>query len=284
MVSLGPLAVSRLGLASSYGARAREVDLAFERGVNFFFWGAMRKASFGAGVKRLAARKPIVIAIQSFAKKPWMLRPSVEIARRRLGIDRVDVLCLAFRSEGVDAPMLDAARALVDRDLVRSLMVSCHDRPMMVTLAASFETLMVRYNAAHRGAEKEVFPAAQARRRDVLAYTATRWGNLLDPRLVPSGERVPSAADCYRFVLDHPAVSACLCGPANSAELLEGLAALDRGPLSEDERAWMIRAGAGVRGHLRTAPPLGLRDYALGVVQSIRERGLTEDLVSRFNR
>lgn len=277
---------SRLGLASSYGAGAREVELAFERGVNFFFWGAMRTRGFGAGVRRVARRERdrIVIAIQSFAKQAWMLRPSVEIARRRLGVDRVDALCLAFRNEGVERSILDAARDLVDRGIVGELMVSCHDRPKMVELAETFETLMVRYNAAHRGAEQAVFPAAIAHHRGVLAYTATRWGNLVDPRFVPPSERVPSAADCYRFVLDHPAVTACLFGPANSRELEEALPALDRHGLSEDERAWMIRVGAAVRAHRRSAPPLGPLDVAREIVHSLREHGITEDLLSRFNR
>ncbi|HSQ64737.1 MAG TPA: hypothetical protein VLM85_16045, partial [Polyangiaceae bacterium] len=80
MARLGPRGqrVSRLGLASSYGVGAREVDRAFERGVSFFFWGALRRASFGAALRRLAARRrdELVIAVQSFAARPWMLRPS----------------------------------------------------------------------------------------------------------------------------------------------------------------------------------------------------------------
>ena len=290
---LGPRGprVSRLGLASSYGVGAREVDRAFERGVSFFFWGALRRASFGAALRRLAARRrdELVIAIQSFAARPWMLRPSVELARLRLRTDRVDVLCLAYREGGVDARVLDAARALVSRGLVRSLMVSAHDRATIVALAAepTFDALMVRYNAAHRGAAGAVFPAARAHDRGVLAYTATRWGSLLDPASLPADEPRPRGSDCYRFVLSHPAVSACLFGPANEAEMLEALAALERGPMSQDELAWMARVGDAVRAHRRSAPPLGPREYArhaLEMARSIRSHGITEDLLSRFNR
>ncbi len=280
--------VSRLGLASSYGAGAREVDVAFERGITFFFWGALRRRGFGSALRRLLARKrsEVVVAIQSFAKRPWLLAPSVDVARLRLRTDHVDILCLAYRNEGLDDAMLDAARRLVDRGVVRSLMVSAHDRATLVTLAASpaFDALMVRYNAAHRGAESAVFPAAAAHETGILAYTATRWGSLLDPSSLPHDEPRPRASDCYRFVLSAPAVSACLFGPANEAELLEALTTFERGPMTDEELAWMTRVGAVVRSRRRSAPPLGARDYAAGIVRSIRDHGLTEDLLSRFNR
>lgn len=283
--------VSVLGLASSYGAGAREVDRAFEHGVTFFFWGALRRASFGSSLRRLARRRreDVVIAVQSFAKESRLLRPSVELARLRLRTDFVDVLCLGYRNEGLDARTLDAARALVDRGLVRSLLVSSHDRATLVALAAepALDALMVRYNAAHRGAETAVFPAAQAHHRGVVAYTATRWGSLLDPASLRSNERRPRGSDCYRFVLSHPAVTSCLFGPANESELVEALAAVDRGPMSADEIAWMARVGDAVRAHRREAPPLGVRDWARhagGMARSLREHGITEDLLSRFNR
>jgi aryl-alcohol dehydrogenase-like predicted oxidoreductase len=277
-----------MGLASSYGIGEREVDEASERGVRFFFWGALRRRSFGAGLKR-AVRRGAMVAIQTFTNRATLVRPSVEIARRRLGADAIDVLCLAYRNEGLDPRVLDASRALVVRGVVRSLMVSSHDRPTLVALAESgdVDALMVRYNAAHRGAESAVFPAAHAHGRAVLAYTATRWGSLLDPASLPPGEPRPRGSDCYRFVLSHPAVTSCLFGPANRDEMIEALAAIDRGPMSADELAWMRRVGDAVRAHVRAAPPLGARDWARHLremARSIREHGITEDLLSRFNR
>ncbi len=278
--------MSRLGLASSYGAGSREVERAFERGVRFFFWGALRLPSFSAGLRRVASRGECVIAIQSFTDRAPFLRASVDLARLRLRADSIGVLCLAHRNAPIDARLLDAARALVDRGVVRSLMVSSHDRARLVAFAedAAFDALMVRYNAAHRGAEDAVFPAAIARGRQIVAYTATRWGSLLDPRALPEGERRPTAADCYRFALGQRAVTSCLFAPANARELEEALVALDRPPMSDEELAWMRRVGDAVRSHRREAPPLRRRDYVTGVVRSIRRYGLTEDLVSRFNR
>jgi aryl-alcohol dehydrogenase-like predicted oxidoreductase len=206
-----------------------------------------------------------------------------------LGIDTIGVLCLGFRNRMLDPRCWDAALDLVDRGRVGSLMVSSHDRPTLVALASRprLDALMVRYNAAHRGAEAEVFPAAIEGKKGVLAYTVTRWGSLLDPVSLPRDEPRPRGSDCYRFALSHPAVDACLFGPANIDELREALEALERGPMSDDELAWMARIGKAVRAHRRSAPPFGIADYvkqAPSMVASIVRRGVTEDLLSRFNR
>lgn len=279
-----PEGIGKLGLASSHGVGTREVEMAFERGIRLFFWGAMRRTSFGMGLRRLGDRA--VIAVQTFTNQAWLIRPSVEIARMRLALDRIDILCLAYRNDAIEDAIFDAARALVDRGIVRSIVVSSHDRATLVGLSAneSVDMLMVRYNAGHRGAEEEVFPAAQEHGKRVLAYTATRWGSLLDPASLPRNLPRPRGSDCYRFALSHPAVTACLFGPANEAEMLEAIEALDRGPMSEDELAWMRRIGDHVHAHRMQAPPLGIGDYARGIARSIREHGLTEDLLSRFNR
>lgn len=287
----GGLEVSRLGLAPSYGVSARAVDEAFERGVTFFFWGALRRWGFGVALRRLIRRHPgrAVVAIQSFTDHPFLLARSVDAARLRLGVDAIDVLCLGFRNRILDPRCWDGALDLVDRGRVRSLMVSSHDRPTLVALTrkARLDTLMVRYNAAHRGAEAEVFPAAIQGKKGVVAYTVTRWGSLLDSASLPAEEPRPRGSDCYRFALTQPAVDACLFGPANLDELREALEALERGPMSDDELAWMARIGKAVRAHRRSAPPFGIADYikqAPSMAWSLVRRGVTEDLLSRFNR
>jgi predicted aldo/keto reductase-like oxidoreductase len=104
--------------------------------------------------------------------------------------------------------------------------------------------VMFRYSAAHRGAETEILPhLGVPNRPGTVAYTATRWGHLLDPKKIPPGEAVPRVSDCYRFVLSQPQIDLCMSGPANVEQMKEGLSALDRGPLSEDEMAWMRRIG-----------------------------------------
>ncbi len=104
--------------------------------------------------------------------------------------------------------------ALRDEGKVRWLCASTHDRPRAGRLAADsiLDVLMIRYNAAHPGAEQEIFPHLAARRPAVVSYTATAWRKLL---AAPKGwtGRVPSAGDCYRFCLSSPHVDVALTGP-----------------------------------------------------------------------
>ena len=112
------------------------------------------------------------------------------------------------------------------------------------------DVLMFRYNAAHRGAETEVLPLLTGvERPGTVAYTATRWGNLIHLKKVSKGETVSCASDCYRFVLTWFSIDVCLAGPANGEQLKEALATLDRGPMSEEELAWLRRVGDHIHRH-----------------------------------
>jgi hypothetical protein len=116
-----------------------------------------------------------------------------------------------------------------------------------------------RYNAAHPGAEKEIFPHLPATDRPgLVSFTATSWGQLLGKASLsaflqgghplPKGERVPTATDCYRFVLSRPEVDVCLTGLDNGAQMEDALDALRRGPMTQGELDWMRRVGRAVAG------------------------------------
>jgi len=182
---------------------------------------------------------------------PGSLRKAVENARRTLGTEVIDVFQLFWLGKmsaftrGVQTEMA----ALRDEGKVRWLCVSIHDRPRAGQLAADsiLDALMIRYNAAHTGAEQEIFPHLAARRPAVISYTATAWRKLLS---APKGwsDRVPTAGDCYRFVLSSPNVDVALTGPRTVEQLRENLSAVERGPLSTDEDAWMRAVGRAVHG------------------------------------
>jgi aryl-alcohol dehydrogenase-like predicted oxidoreductase len=141
------------------------------------------------------------------------------------------------------------------RNFCRFLAMSGHQRSMFPRMAAAgqFDLFHVRYNAAHRGAEEDIFPHLQGDGRPrMVTYTATRWGQLLNPKKMPPGESVPAPSDCYRFALSNPAVDVCLCGPRNMDQMLEALPALDLGPLDEKDMERMGRIGDYVRSHNRT--------------------------------
>lgn len=284
----------RIGLGSAYGVGERGVLRAFEHGVRFFLWGALPKADFGRGLRQLAKthRDELKIAVQSYAKSGFAIRPGVELARARLGVDTLDFLCLANWSTPPPPPVLEAAARLKERGVVRHIMISCHHRPTFRELASSpdYAAWMVRYNAAHRSAEAEVFPLldhSAANRPAIIAYTALRWGTLLDPRYAPPGEPPLTAVQAYRFVLSNPAVDVCLAGPRDDEELTAALAAQEAGPLSTEELARARRLGDAAYAHGRALPPSRFRDVLKEVpelARSLWRDGVTEHLLSRFNR
>lgn len=245
------LRVGPLAIASSYGVGASDVERSFDRGVNFFLWGSIRRDDFGVGVRNLGKRRrgEMVVAIQTYTRFASLMEWSVDRALRKLGTDYVDVLGLAWWNGVTPERILDAALRLREKGKARHLMVSCHHRPTFERFIDDprFEGIMLRYNAAHPGAEREVFPHLARRRPGTLAFTATRWATLLDPKYTPEGEETPRASDCYRFVLTNPNIDVCLSGPKNGAELDEALEAVTRGAMDEAELAWMRRVGAHVR-------------------------------------
>ena len=87
--------VGRLGLASSYGADERCVQMAVERGVNYLYWGSMRTAKFGAGLRSLRSRRDeFRLVIQSYSRVAALVPWSLERALKSLGMDHADILLL----------------------------------------------------------------------------------------------------------------------------------------------------------------------------------------------
>jgi aryl-alcohol dehydrogenase-like predicted oxidoreductase len=248
------LRVGRLGIASSYGVPAAAIERAFrEHGLNYFYWGSIRRPGMRDAIRSLARtdRDRIVVALQSYDRTGPLMRTFVERGLRALGIDHADVLILGWHNGRPPARIVDAAERLRADGKIRFLAISGHNRPLFATLAneaaSPFDILMFRYNAAHRGAELEVFPFLPADRPGVTCYTATRWGQLLDPKRMPASERPLTAADCYRFVLSNPLVDLCMTGPANAEQMDEALRALELGPMSSEEMERARRIGDYVR-------------------------------------
>jgi len=251
------LPVGRLGIAASYGVPAAAVERAVDHGVNYLYWGSLRKSGFGDAIRHLSPqRERLVIVLQSYSRIAALIGWSVERALRALRLDYADVLLLGFWNGPVPKRILDASLRLRQLGRVRFIGLSSHNRRFVSELAAGsdIDVIHFRYNAAHPGAEVDIFPKILASGAPgMVSFTATSWGQLLNPSRIPSGERVPTASDCYRFVLRRPEVDVCLTGPANAAQMEEGLKALQLGAMNHEELAWMRRVGS--RGRARGGRP-----------------------------
>lgn len=262
--------VCRLGLAShgSTAITAEDVLYAVSRGVNFLNWSGFAEGppddeAFPAAVAALGRdRDRVAVCVQFAARTAAAAARELRSVLAAVRSDYLDVLTLysverADEWESLAAPggVVEYFRTAKEDRVVRRLGETSHQRPLAAMMVASglLDCVMVRYNAAHRGAERDVFPETAARGLPVIAYTALRWGALLRPTPDdPPGFVPPPAPAWYRFVLQHPAVSVALSAPHTRAELDEDLQVLSvSAPLPADEYESLARHGQRVRRHVR---------------------------------
>jgi aryl-alcohol dehydrogenase-like predicted oxidoreductase len=248
------LKVGPLGMAASYGAPAEAFEEAFDRGCNYFYLGGgRRKAGMKQAIRNLCRqgqRDKLVIAIQSYARFGYLMEWVFRSRLRSMGLERADILVLGWHNRRPSSGLVKRAQTMKAKGLCRYIAMSGHQRWLFPKLAADgqFDLFQVRYNAAHRGAQEEIFPHLQGDDRPgLVSYTATRWGQLLNPNKMPPGETVPLPSDCYRFALSNSAVDVCLCGPKNVNQMRDALPALELGPLDAEDMERMKRIGDYVR-------------------------------------
>jgi aryl-alcohol dehydrogenase-like predicted oxidoreductase len=244
--------VHRIGLAGNYGLSNDEFAQALRMGPQYVFWTSSMKKVLPALRDALAEdRARYVIATgPTLGFTAGSVRSGLESALKKLNTDYIDVLQIFWlgKTSAWRPAVIDELVKLREEGLARRIGLSIHDRERAAQLAidSPLDLLMIRYNAAHPGAERDIFPHLHHRRPAVLAYTATAWGKLLQ---TPAGwtEPSPQPRDCYRFALSNPHVDLVLTGPANLDELKHNLSALDAGPLSDAELDWMRRFGEQAR-------------------------------------
>ena len=246
--------VHRMGIACNMGLDADAFSAALDRGANYIFWTSLRTGAV-TPVLREALRRDreryVVASGPSVAVTGGNVTRGVESLLKKLGTDYLDVYQLFWvgvASSWREATA-DALAKLKEQGKIRASGVSIHDRPRAAEMSQDerLDLLMIRYNAAHPGAERDIFPRFSARRPDVAAYTATSWRKLL--KRPPGWEaKVPDAGDCYRFALSSPHVDVVISGPGDRAQMEANFDALARGPLSPEEDRWMRELGEVVHG------------------------------------
>jgi aryl-alcohol dehydrogenase-like predicted oxidoreductase len=245
--------VFRLGLAANYGIDEAGVREAMDRGVNLFLW-TMRAKGLGNPLREALRSRRDQVAVVGYAKIGWFgwgVRSGAEALLKELGTDHLDVYLLGWLGFGA------AWTAGVEREMVHlresgkvgAIGVSIHNRERAGRLAETspLDLLMIRYNAAHPGAERDIFPHLHDGKPSIMAYTATSWRKLLKRPKGWNGN-VMTAGDCYRFQLSSPHVDVALTGPSSREQVIENLEAIAKGPLTAEEEKWMRDFGKAVHG------------------------------------
>jgi aryl-alcohol dehydrogenase-like predicted oxidoreductase len=244
--------VFRLGLSGTYNLDEAGCREALER-VQYVFWSP-RMNGLTRALRAALARdreRYVISAGPLLGYTAGAVRRAAVAALRTLGVEYLDVFQVYWlgKMSFFTGAVQEALQKLREEGKVRLLGASTHDRPRAGKLAEEsiLDLLMIRYNAAHPGAEQDIFPCLARRRPAMVAYTATAWRRLLR---APSGWKgpVPTAGDCYRFCLTSPHIDVVLSGPRSVEELRENLAALEKGPLSAEEMRFMRDFGRAVHG------------------------------------
>jgi aryl-alcohol dehydrogenase-like predicted oxidoreductase len=235
---------SILGLAGQQQIDVECISVAFETGINYFFFYNLDSENFLVGLKSLLAtkREQVLVTTGSEDRSIDRLRRYFDACRQQLNIDGVDVFFLEYVSPSDDINQvqiaLDELRSWKEKGLVRYVGITTHNRAIALDMIEGFqcEVLMHRYNIAHRKAEEDVLPAAHRVSIPVVAFTCTRWGTLLKGHPNWQG-KLPTAADCYRYVLQNPAIYLALTAPKTRQQLEANLTVLHTPPLSAQEVA-----------------------------------------------
>ena len=259
--------VLRLGLATRGNTHLEADDVvhAVTRGVNYLNWCGYDDGLARALRERRIDRSQVVVAMQLESRDARCAARELEQSLRTLGTGLIDVVTFYYVEEqrewdAIIGPRgaLEALREARDKGQVRLIGLTTHQRRLGARCAESgkLDLLMIRYNAAHRGAEQDVFGVTGRLRIPVVSFTAQRWGALGQSTPDdPPGFQPPAAREWYRFALAHPSVSVVLMAPANRRELEDDLTLLDDWrPPRPDEFAALIAHGGRVRRHAGTFP------------------------------
>lgn len=250
---LGPHRVGPLCLG--YVRDPRTIAHAVSRGVNFFFlscdlhWPTYRR-SF-AGLRQVLRRRPslradMCIAVASYVGAETMTESALaDLLDELPELEAPDVL-VAGGVYGHDAErriaMLEELRAV---GRCRAIGASFHERAAAKAFLSDtrLDVGFVRYNPAHVGARRDLFPFLRPGRPPLFGFTSTT-GHLSPARFrelgFAAGMWRPTHADHYRFALTTKSLAGVLFAPQTPAELDVALDALDEPALGVEEEEHMV--------------------------------------------
>jgi hypothetical protein len=143
----------------------------------------------------------------------------------------------------------------------RAVGASFHDRKAAVGAVQGRHVYIayIRYNPGHAGARRDVFPDLTARPRPLVFGFKSTFGYTPPARMTEFGLPAPefwhpAVADHYRFALTPPEMDGLLISLRKPGEVSAGAAALEQGPLTEEEEGYLTDVAGVAQGKARVAP------------------------------
>lgn len=244
------------------------IPAAYDAGINFFFvsadmhWPVYTAARRGLEMllARPGVRDSIVVAAVSYLTQPeFCWDPFFELRGEIQRLDRLDLLVIGGTYAADLLARLDVYRAIVasGRLGARGIASTFHDR-VAAAQAVNHELVelaFARYSPAYPGARNDLFPRLRADRTTPLFnFKSTLGSNTMIPWAkanLGDDHWQPEVSDFYRFVLSRPELDGILCSPATVRQLEELARALERGPLDEEEEAYLLNLSALADGRAR---------------------------------
>ncbi|HZR40602.1 MAG TPA: hypothetical protein VFB12_10830 [Ktedonobacteraceae bacterium] len=278
------LQVSPIGIGAGNGLSSQDLLYAFEQGINYFFYSSdLHHHTYqqaAQGLRELCSagssvRDKMVLATVTYIDNPEKLTAILLDMFCELKIEYIDVFHWGWITDRTD--MLSLLRngqqlkkecsehqvfreftqvatyvnaELLKRGLVRYVGASFHSRKQARKWMKELDVMMLRYNITHLGVEQDVVPylyGDKDRDPGVVVFNVAHEGRLhfhIPPLGYPEGQYIPSIRECYRFALTHPWVDLVLAGPINRWQVNQLLAAIEQGPLSQEECTRMCAYGA----------------------------------------
>ena len=143
------LTSSRLGIGSTFDASTAVIEDAFDRGINYLYWGTVRQPDFARAMVNLSKnhRDELILTVQSYSQDPSSIEGEVEDALKTAGIENFDFLLLGNRNSALSEEYVELFERMRDRGLVRYMSLSSHNRPFLPSLIEDYEQLSLIHNS-----------------------------------------------------------------------------------------------------------------------------------------
>lgn len=258
-----------LGLTAAAGT----VPAAFDAGLNFFFvtadmhWPLYEHTRRGLAdllARGRGVREQVVVAGVCYPTQPeFCAAPFEELIAAVPGLKTLDVL-LAGGAYGREFGRRQAVYAEHGRNGFlgnRAVGATFHDRQAarQAVELRQVDIALIRYNAGHPGARRDVFPHLPEPPRPLLFGFKSTFSYVPPAQMTAYGLPAPeywhpAITDHYRFALTPPEMDGLLLALRTPVEVAALAAALEQGPLTEEEETYLMNVAGVARGEARVVP------------------------------